>query len=165
MPSRTVRFLRLPVSLLATAAAAITLILPFPVLYEIIAEALHAPPVWVFEVTGYAMIMLALASCGYGLHSGHHFRINILSERVPKVARGLHYLTAAAEIIFGLILLAAGSLQAYASYIEGVRSNTLLQVPLVWPELALPIGGVTIFLQGLIGALDAKNSVEVRKPW
>lgn len=145
------RLLSAVLSGFAVVATVITLILPFPVLYEVVAQVLHNPPTWVFEVSGYAMIMLALAACGYGLHTGHHFRINVLVERVPSAERSVRWACVTAELVFGGLLFVAGVLNAHSLYTEGVRSNTLLQVPLVWPELALPIGGLTIFLRGILG--------------
>lgn len=146
----------------AAAAALIALVLPFPVLYEIVAQVLHSPPTWVFEVSGYAMIMLSLAACGYGLHTGDHFRINILVERVPGAHRGVRWVRTVAELTFGALLFSAGALNAYSLYTEGVRSNTLLQVPLVWPELALPIGGLTIFMHGVVSLLMQEQTSESR---
>lgn len=125
------------------------LLLPLPVLYEIIADQVDQPPVWVFETTGYLIIMIAFAASGYGLSTGHHFRISLLSEKVPALARPLARLSGALEALFGMILLIAGTMQAYGAFEQDLRSDTLLQVPQVWPMLAFPIGGLAILLQGL----------------
>ena len=37
------------------------LLLPLPVLYEVVADQFDQPPVWVFETTGYLIIMIAFA--------------------------------------------------------------------------------------------------------
>ena len=49
------------------AAALIGFLLPLPVLYEVVMDQLHDPPIWVFETTGYAIIIIAFAASGYGL--------------------------------------------------------------------------------------------------
>jgi TRAP-type C4-dicarboxylate transport system permease small subunit len=139
--------------MICVVSALITLILPLPVLYEIVMDQLHTPPVWVFEMTGYAIIMIAFAASGYGLTTGHHFRINLLATKFPKLAMPLSLLSALFELAFGVILLIAGWNQAYAAYSQDLRSDTLLQIPQCWPELAFPIGGLAIILQSLAHVL------------
>ncbi|MDE2184952.1 MAG: TRAP transporter small permease [Alphaproteobacteria bacterium] len=130
-------------------SAAVALLLPLPILYEIVMDQLQQPPVWVFETTGYAIIMIAFAASGYGLSTGHHFRVSLISEKFPTLAKPLNLLSGLLETAFGALLLASGSLQAYSAYIQDLRSDTLLQVPQFWPELAFPVGGLTILLQGI----------------
>ena len=130
-------------------AALLALLLPLPVLYEVVMDQLQQPPVWVFETTGYAIIMIAFAASGYGLSTGHHFRVGLVAEKFPTLAMPLALLSGALEAAFGAMLLIAGGLQAYSAYIQDLRSDTLLQVPQFLPELAFPIGGLAILLQGL----------------
>ncbi|OYV24406.1 MAG: hypothetical protein B7W99_02505 [Rhodospirillales bacterium 20-58-10] len=139
--------------LICMISALLTLILPLPVLYEIVMDQLRHPPVWVFEMTGYAIIMIAFAASGYGLTTGHHFRINLLATKFPKFATPLAMLSALFELAFGVIMLIAGWNQAYAAYSQDLRSDTLLQIPQCWPELAFPIGGMAIILQSLAHVL------------
>jgi TRAP-type C4-dicarboxylate transport system permease small subunit len=125
------------------------LLLPIPILYEVIGDQVGQPPIWVFEMTGYAIIMIAFAASGYGLDTGHHFRVTLLSETFPRVQKPLAVLSGVLEALFGAMLLIAGSMQAYGAFQQDLRSDTLLQVPQVWPMLAFPIGALGILLQGL----------------
>jgi TRAP-type C4-dicarboxylate transport system permease small subunit len=134
--------------------AVLAFILPFPILYEVIMDSLHRPPDWVFEISGYTMIMLGFLASGYGLRTGHQFRVTILLEKFPKAANLLNRLAGFSEAAFGAVLIVAGWNQAYGSYLENIRSDTLLSVPQFWPELALPIGGLVIALQGLAILID-----------
>jgi TRAP-type C4-dicarboxylate transport system permease small subunit len=131
------------------AGVALILLLPLPVLYEVIADQLEQPPIWVFETTGYAIIMIAFLASGYGLSTGHHFKVDLLAQRLPSLAAPLATLSGVLEAVFGLILLTAGSMQAYAAFEQDMRSDTLLAVPLFWPMLAFPIGGFAILIQGI----------------
>ena len=131
------------------AGVALILLLPLPVLYEVIADQLEQPPIWVFETTGYAIIMIAFLASGYGLSTGHHFKVDLLAQRFPGLAGPLGTLSGVLEAVFGLILLTAGSMQAYAAFEQDMRSDTLLAVPLFWPMLAFPIGGFAILIQGV----------------
>ena len=56
-----------------------------------------------------------------------------------------------------LILLVAGSMQAYGALEQDMRSDTLLAVPLFWPMLAFPIGGLAILLQGIAHILKLRS--------
>ena len=131
------------------ASAVLAVLLPLPVAYEVVMDQLQMPPTWVFETSGYAIIMIAFSASGYGLSSGHHFRVSLLPDRFPGLARPLARFSGVLETIFGLVLLGAGSHQIYIDYVQGLRSDTLLAVPQYLPQLAFPIGGLVIALQGL----------------
>lgn len=135
--------------LICYLGVALILLLPLPILYEVVADQLEQPPIWVFETTGYAIIMIAFVASGYGLSTGHHFKVELLAQRFPAIARPLAVLSGLLEALFGLILAVAGSMQAYGAFEQDMRSDTLLAVPLFWPMLAFPIGGLAILLQGV----------------
>jgi TRAP-type C4-dicarboxylate transport system permease small subunit len=138
-------------------AVALILLLPLPVLYEVIADQLEQPPIWVFETSGYAIIMIAFAASGYGLATGHHFKVDLLARRFPELGIPLAILSGVLEAAFGLILVISGSMQAYGAFEQDMRSDTLLAVPLFWPMLAFPIGGVAILLQGIAQILKRRG--------
>lgn len=135
--------------MLCIGSAALALLLPLPVIYEVVMDGLHSPPIWVFEITGYAIIMIAFAASGYGLSTGHHFRVSLLPERFPALARPLARVSALLQVAFGLVLLIAGAQQVWIDYAQGLQSDTLLAVPQYLPQLAFPIGGFVIALQGI----------------
>jgi len=143
------RGLSMVARLLCIGSAALALLLPLPVIYEVVMDGLQSPPTWVFETTGYAIIMIAFAASGYGLSTGHHFRVSLLPERFPALARPLARLSALLQIAFGLVLLIAGAQQVWTDYMQGLQSDTLLAVPQYLPQLAFPIGGFVIALQGI----------------
>lgn len=134
---------------LCVVAAALGLLLPLPVLYEIVMDQLRDPPIWVFETAGYTIIMVAFAASGHGLGTGHHFRVALLPQRYPRLARPLARLSAVLQLAFGLVLLIAGLKQVVTDYTQGLESDTLLAVPQFLPQMAFPIGGLVIALQGI----------------
>lgn len=134
---------------LCIAAAVLAVLLPLPVLYEVVMDQLADPPNWVFETTGYAIILIAFAASGYGLNSGHHFRVSLLPDRFPALARPLARLSALLQLAFGLVLLVAGVTQVHTDFMQDLQSDTLLAVPQFLPQLAFPIGGLVIALQGI----------------
>ncbi len=142
---------------LCAAAAVVAVLLPLPVFYEVVMDQLQQPPIWVFELTGYAIIMIAFAASGYALKTGHHFRVTLLPDRYPVLDVPLQRLAGLLELGFGLMLLVAGAVQAFGAWQEGTTSDTLLSVPLAWPQLAFPIGGLAIAVQGLAHVLDPRR--------
>jgi TRAP-type C4-dicarboxylate transport system permease small subunit len=139
---------------LCIAAALLALLLPVPVVWEVVMDGLGTPPVWVFETTGYTIILLAFAASGYGLHTGYHFRVTLLPEKFPRLAAPLGRFSGALELGFGLVLLIAGIDQVWLDWMQDLRSDTLLEVPQYLPQLAFPIGGLVIGLQGLAHLLE-----------
>ncbi len=140
----------------AVFGAILLLILPLPVVFEVVMDQLRAPPTWVFETTGYAIIMIVFASSGYALKTGHHFRVSLLADRFPHLERWLGRLSGCCEFAFGVVLLVAGWNQAWGSYVQDLQSDTLLAVPQAWPQLAFPLGGLVIGLQGVAHILDPR---------
>jgi len=143
---------------LCAIAAAMAILLPLPVVYAVIMDQLQDPPTWVFETTGYAIIMIAFAASGYGLNTGHHFRVSLLADRIPAWRRGLQRLSGLVEFGFGLVLVIAGTQQVTNAYTQNLTSDTLLAVPQYLPQLAFPIGGAAIALQGIAHILHPHAS-------
>lgn len=143
---------------LCIAAAVLGLLLPFPVVYEVVMDQMSLPPTWVFETSGYAIIMIAFAASGYGLSTGHHFRVSLLPDRFPALARPLARLSAVLQVGFGLVLLIAGAEQVATDFAQHLQSDTLLAVPQYLPQLAFPIGGLVITLQGIAHLLVPPDS-------
>jgi TRAP-type C4-dicarboxylate transport system permease small subunit len=150
---------------LCVAGATLGLILPLPVLYEIVMDQLKDPPIWVFETTGYAIIMIVFAASGHGLSTGHHFRVSLVPERFPALARPLARVSAALQVAFGLVLLVAGVQQVLTDFAQGLRSDTLLAVPQFIPQLAFPIGGLVIALQGFAHLLVPPDERAAGAAW
>ncbi len=156
-PQRFATGLTMVARWLCALAAVIAVLLPLPVFYEVVMDQLQQPPIWVFETTGYAIIMIAFAASGFALKTGHHFRVTLLPDHFPALDAPLQRFAGLLELGFGLMLLIAGAEQALSAWAEDTTSDTLLAVPLFWPQLAFPIGGFAIALQGLAHVLDPRR--------
>lgn len=142
---------------LCLLSAAMALLLPLPVFYEVVMDQLQQPPIWVFELTGYAIIAIAFLASGFALKTGHHFRVTLLPDRFPALDVPLQRLAGLLEAGFGLMLLAGGLKQVITAWEQDTVSDSLLAVPLAWPQLAFPIGGAAIALAGLAHMLDPRR--------
>jgi len=143
---------------LAIVGAIIVVALALPIAYDAIARKAGHPTAWAFDLSLYLMVGLVYLSAAGGIHSGHHFRVGLLTDRVPILARASRYVDGFSVLLFGLALTVAGANLVATSYATNIRSTTLLAVPLYIPQMLLPFAGVALCLQavGLLLAPDNK---------
>jgi C4-dicarboxylate transporter, DctQ subunit len=134
---------------MSRVAVAIVSLLAFPICYDVVARAVGHPTIWVFEITLYALGAAAFLANAAALKHGTHFRITILLKLFPRWRRRLDQLALLATLAFGLVLTASGAMFAWHSFAEGVRSATLLSIPLFIPQSELALGGFALVVQSL----------------
>jgi C4-dicarboxylate transporter DctQ subunit len=144
-------------SLTMVFSVTIIILLSFPIGYDVIARKMGNPTIWVFEVTLYTFIAGTFLANAYALKNGDHFRVTFLSALFPKYKRLLNNISLITTMIFGLIILISGVLFVGYSFIHDVRSSSILNVPLYIPQLALPLGGLSLFIQSLAMLIDRRN--------
>lgn len=130
-------------------AIAIVALLAFPICYDVIARALGHPTIWVFEITLYALGAAAFLANAAALKHGAHFRITILVKLFPQWQRRFDQLALVVTLAFGLVLMVSGAIFAWQSFTDGVRSATLLSIPLFIPQSELALGGLALVVQSL----------------
>ncbi|MGH7714516.1 MAG: TRAP transporter small permease subunit [Vulcanimicrobiaceae bacterium] len=131
--------------------------LAFPIAFDALARKAGHPTAWAFDLSLYLMVAVVYLSVAGGIHSGHHFRVGLLTDRVKLLARASRYVDGISVLLFGLALAIAGANLVATSYATNIRSTTLLSVPLYIPQLLLPFAGITLCLQG-IGVLLSPES-------
>lgn len=134
---------------LAIAGAIIVVLLAFPIAFDAIARKAGHPTTWAFDLSLYLMVALVYLSVAGGIHSGHHFRVGLLADRVPILARASRYVDGISVLLFGVALAVAGTNLVATSYATNIRSMTLLAVPLYIPQILLPIAGIALCLQAI----------------
>ena len=130
-------------------AVGIVALLAFPICYDVAARALGHPTIWVFEVTLYALGASAFLANAAALRHGAHFRITILVKLFPRWRRYLDQFALLVTLAFGMVLTVSGALFAWQSFVDGVRSATLLSIPLFIPQSELALGGLALVTQSL----------------
>lgn len=139
---------------------ALILLLALPITYDAIMRAFGHPTIWVFEVTVYALIAAGFLANPVAMRSGAHFRVTILQTLFPRWRRALNVFALLMTLLFALILIGAGVYFVWYSWSNAILSATLLEVPLWIPQLALPIGGLGLFLQTLALLLSGREPGE-----
>jgi TRAP-type C4-dicarboxylate transport system permease small subunit len=134
---------------MSRVAVAIVALLAFPICYDVVARAIGRPTIWVFEITLYALGAGAFLANAAALKHGTHFRITILVKLFPRWRNRFDQLALLATLAFGLVLAVSGAMFAWQSFSEGVRSATLLSIPLFIPQSELALGGIALVVQSL----------------
>jgi TRAP-type C4-dicarboxylate transport system permease small subunit len=155
----TIRLLNAIGEAMNRVAVAIVALLAFPICYDVIARAIGHPTIWVFEVTLYALGASAFLANAAALRHGAHFRITILMKLFPAGwRRWFDRFALLATMAFGVVLAVSGAMFAWQSFADGVRSATLLSIPLFIPQSELALGGLALVTQSLAMLLSGGYS-------
>ncbi|HEV8110468.1 MAG TPA: TRAP transporter small permease [Burkholderiales bacterium] len=101
---------------------------------------LNRPLILSDEFGGYALVAISCLGLAYCAQDGGHIRITFLVERLGRASGPLRVATLVLGLVF-VSLLAWVCWQFLAdSFARNMRSNSLLMVPLKWPQLAMPVG-------------------------
>jgi TRAP-type C4-dicarboxylate transport system permease small subunit len=119
---------------------------------------LRNPLILADEISGYAMVFIAIVGLAYAMREGSHIRITFVVSNLPvKFSNWLRVFTLFLFLVYSS-LAASTSYEFLALTISrGVRSNSWLLTPLVWPRMALPIGFILLgifLLMELIKAIE-----------
>jgi TRAP-type transport system small permease protein len=105
------------------------------------------------ELGGYALVAISFLGMAYCARDKTHIRITFLVERAsPRSAGWIRIVTLALGLVF-VSVAAWVSWQFLAdSFARNMRSNSMLMLPLKWPQMAMPIG-FSLFALVVLGQL------------
>lgn len=92
------------------------------------------------EFGGYALVAIGFLGLAYCAQGGGHIRITFLVERIGRSAGPVRIATLALGLVFVTLIAWVGWQFLADSFARNMRSNSLLMVPLKWPQLAIPVG-------------------------
>jgi TRAP-type C4-dicarboxylate transport system permease small subunit len=114
---------------------------------------LQDPLILADEFGGYALLAISLLGMAYCAQERGHIRITFVVERISPRSAGRIRL---ATLALALLLVAVAAWVSWQflgdSFARDMRSNSMLRVPLKWPQLAMPIG-FTLFALVVLGQL------------
>ncbi len=145
----TIRILNWIGEMMNHIAVMVVSFLAFPICYDVVARAMGHPTIWVFEITLYALGASAFLANAAALKDGAHFRIAILSKLFPKLKKRIDQFALLVTLAFGVVLMVSGGMFTWRSFVDGVRSATLLSIPLYVPQSELVLGGLALVVQSL----------------
>ncbi len=133
------------------------LLLAVPIVYEAAMRTFGRPTIWVFETTLNSFIFLGFLGNALAVRTGAHFRITLLMELFPRYRRAFDLLAYGAVLLFSILIISAGGYFAWYSWSNSIVSATLLEIPMWIPQLAIPLGGLGLFLQTLVVIVNGED--------
>jgi C4-dicarboxylate transporter DctQ subunit len=113
---------------------------------------LNRPQKWVVEFSEYSLLYITFLSCAYILKKEGHITVDIvISHFSPKKKRFLSVLQYVVSAVISFVFLYIGAKTTLDHYVRGIYNPTVLQIPMAYVLMVIPIGGFFIFVQSLIG--------------
>ena len=101
----------------------------------------NRPNIFVDEISAYLLVMVTFMGLAYTAKVGGHVSVTVFTGRLPaKIGRRLQLATGVLRLIFIAVLLWGASVTVWNAYKLGTVSFTPLEVPLVVPQIVMPIG-------------------------
>lgn len=136
------------------------LVVVFIIAREVVARGLfHAPSLWADESMTYIAGFVYVLGGGYALLHRRHVAVDLIYERFGW--RGRRICDVIAFLLFSAYcctLMWYGWSLAMTSFGQNETSGTLWNPP-IWPvKFAIPIGGLLLFLQGVVNLIKDFSS-------
>lgn len=129
-----------------------TILMGVAVTYDIIMRSLFKmPAIWAFESSNFLCAAVAFLAGGYTLMGNRHVNVDIFYRHFEPRNKALANVST--SVLFFLVcgvLVWMGSVTAFESLESGATSGGGLDVPLFYPHLLVPLGGLLLGLQGII---------------
>ncbi len=108
---------------------------------------LFDPLAWTEEVMRYMMVWITMLAAAASLYRGEEADAGMLGwVPSPAIQQMLHYLRIALVFVFGLMLAWYGLPFALGSR---TQVSAAAQIPMIYPNLALSVGGLAIALMAI----------------
>ena len=120
--------------------------------YEVVMRYLFVKPtLWVTEYSGYALVIATFLAAAQTQRLGRHVTVDIVLVRFPlRVQRALGIISTLFALGFVAVLGWQGWAMASKSLELNRISSTLMETPVFYPQVTIPIGCFLLFLQLLI---------------
>jgi len=139
--------------------------------YEVfIREIFGKPTIWTNEITSYLLVWVGLLGVIYAYDKGTHVSVDIvyrlLSTRIQRI---LDIITAVFILLFALCIFVYGYKYWWLGFCRGWRHFGMLDVPMSYTRIALPIAGLILVFQVAITTYDyirafrSKGELEISK--
>lgn len=137
---------------LARLAAWALFLVGLMICYEVAARYFfNAPTVWAEEMSRFLQLWATYLAAAWVLRRGALIRITLVTDRLPASARRwLELFSLAVIAVFSAVAVWYGAWIAWDSLVRGRSTSTMLDVPAVATEAAIPVGFALLGLQALI---------------
>jgi len=133
----------------------ITLIVLFTGYEVFIREIFGKPTIWTNEITSYLLVWVGLLGVVYAYDRGAHVSVDLVFRRLnAQIQRFLNVITAVLILLFGLCICVYGYKYWWLGYCMGWKHFGILDVPMSYTRIALPIAGLLLLFQVSITIYD-----------
>jgi TRAP-type C4-dicarboxylate transport system permease small subunit len=108
----------------------------------------------------YLFIFLGFLGNALAIKSGAHFRVTLLIQLFPRRQRIFDLIAFGTTLLFAVLIISAGSYFVWYSWSNDILSASLLEIPMWIPQLAIPIGGLGLFLQTLVTLVEGDDPAD-----
>ena len=120
--------------------------------YEVIVRyVFNAPTIWTLEISQYSMLIAMFCAAAYTQEVDGHIRadfvLGLLSAPKKRVA---NIASSSLAIVFFSLLVWKSSELAWTAFLFGMRSMTMLSIPLLPIYVFVPVGSFLMLLQGIV---------------
>ena len=143
----------------------IVFVLVLVVLVEVVARYFFDSPLRIAdEIGAYVVVALTFMGLAYTWKQKGHVKIDFVVIRLNAKARNwLRFITLTIAIAFVLVLIySTYDLVAYTAKF-GMRSETWLRIPLLWPQMVLPLGAVILLSRILVDVIKNIDTLKTTK--
>ena len=134
-------------------SAILLALIVFSVAIEVfLRSALNKPQAWVLEFSEYGLLFVTFLVAPFLVKAEKNITvdmvINLLSQRTRSLLAVFQYVIIC---LVAFVFVYFGSTVTLDLYQRGIYNPTIIQVPLAYVLFIIPVGGLFILIQGLIG--------------
>jgi TRAP-type C4-dicarboxylate transport system permease small subunit len=135
----------------AISIAGITLITFFTA-YEVgMRELFRKPTIWTNEITSYLLVWVGLLGVVYAYDKGAHVSVDLVYRQLSvRIQKSFDMITTILMLLFALCVCVYGYKYWWLGYSKGWRHFGMLDVPMSYTRIALPIIGLLLAFQLVI---------------
>jgi len=112
----------------------------------------NRPQEWVMELSEYALLYITFLSAAFVLKKEGHIVVDLVTCRLNVKKRNfLAIVQYIVIILVSMVFIYVGGKTTINNYIRGIYSPTVLQIPIAYTLVMIPIGGLFLLVQSLIG--------------
>jgi len=124
--------------------------------YEVVLRnVFNKPTIWTNEITAYLLVWLGMLGIVYAYDKGTHISVDFVFRRLNVwVQKFLNVLTIFLILTFSVFICIYGYKYWWLAYSKGWRHFGMLDVPMSYTRISLPIVGILLVFQISIATYD-----------
>ena len=122
---------------------------------------LNRPQVWVVELSEYALLYITFLGAAWVLKGDGHVTVDLFTSLMGSKSRAVCSLASFIVCFMVSIILAVYGIRVtWDHFSQGIYNPTILEIPKAAILLVIPLGGITLLIQSIRGALKSLRSIK-----